>query len=209
MGRHDPLGQAFREKAEMVSAVVTWVCNDHEAMDYAVNLCERKQACQLLVAGCEVPLSAGAEALCQDKPQKIIAAPGLCPERFREMETRCADRGIVLVGENLRRHLAGIDVAFTDADYGIAETGTLVLDSGGEDLRLATMVCEVHVAVLPVSRLHKTAFELETRLAALMQDPAGYIAFITGASRTADIERVLALGVHGPLELHVLLLEDG
>jgi L-lactate dehydrogenase complex protein LldG len=37
---------------------------------------------------------------------------------------------------------------------------------------------------------------------------ADYTSFITGASRTADIERVLAIGVHGPLELHILLLED-
>lgn len=208
MRRRDPLGQVFKEKAEMVSAVVTWVCNDQEAMDYAVNLCERKQACQLLVAGCEAPLSAGAEALCHDKGQKIIAAPGLRPERFRKMETRCTDLGIVLVGEDLRQHLAGIDVAFTDAGYGIAETGTLVIDSASEDLRLATMVSEVHVAVLPLSRLRRTAFDLEPELTEMMQAPANYTAFITGASRTADIERVLAIGVHGPLELHVLLLED-
>lgn len=41
-----------------------------------------------------------------------------------------------------------------------------------------------------------------------MKKTPNYLAFITGASRTADIERVLALGVHGPLELHILILED-
>ncbi|MBI9085198.1 MAG: lactate utilization protein [Desulfobacterales bacterium] len=208
MGVLDPVCRIFKEKAERVSAVVTLVKNDHEAIGYALDLCEKKETCQLLASGCQSPLSTRAVALCEEKQQKVIAAPCLAPDRFRKLEIGCQDRGIVLVGEDLRRHLAGIDIAFTVADYGIAETGTLVLDSTSEDLRLATMVSEVHVAVLPLSRLRRTAFELEPELTEMMQNPTRYIAFITGASRTADIERVLALGVHGPLELHVLLLED-
>jgi L-lactate dehydrogenase complex protein LldG len=64
------------------------------------------------------------------------------------------------------------------------------------------------VAVLPLSKLVGTAYDQEDELDALLSDPPDYTAFITGASRTADIERVLTLGVHGPLELHILLWED-
>jgi L-lactate dehydrogenase complex protein LldG len=108
----------------------------------------------------------------------------------------------------LRDHLAGIDLGLTMADFGIAETGTLVIDSSSEEVRLATMISEVHVAVLPKNRIREAAFELEEDLRQLMGATPNYTAFITGASRTADIERVLALGVHGPLELHILLLEE-
>ena len=198
----------FAARAQSVSAVVTAVASLDQAFDYAVDLCADKEACQLQAAGCETPLSGGAQDLCGLKQRKVMAAPGLSPQDAAALEAKCRKRGIVLATEGLRDHLAGIDIGFTMADYGIAETGTLVLDSSSEDLRLATMISEVHVAVLPVSAIRPTALDLQTELREMTGRSPSYTAFITGASRTADIERVLALGVHGPLEVHVLLWED-
>jgi L-lactate dehydrogenase complex protein LldG len=202
------LVELFRQKAEQVSAYVTDVQTQREAFEYCVNLCAQKQACQLLVAGCEQPLSPQAEDLCRIKQQKIIAAPGLGESRRGQLKTLCGNNGIKLIHEGLRNHLAGIDIGLTFVDYGIAETGTLVLESSNEDVRLATMISEVHIGILPKSKIRPSAYDLENALQNAMQSFPNYTAFITGASRTADIERVLALGVHGPLELHILLLED-
>jgi len=167
--------------------VVAGVKTLPEAFEYLMELCRQKEA----VRG-----------------RKVIAAPGLETGQFSRLETLCRDRGFTLIERGLRDHLEGIDIGFTIADYGIAETGTLVLNSSSEEVRLATMISEIHVAVLAVSRIRETSYDLESELKRFMQSPADYTAFITGASRTADIERVLALGVHGPLELHILLLED-
>jgi len=82
-----------------------------------------------------------------------------------------------------------------------------VIDSTNEDLRLATMIGEIHVVLLDTNNIYHSADDLTSQLKALMQQKDNYTAFITGASRTADIERVLALGVHGPLELYILLIE--
>jgi len=204
----EAISNLFKQKAELVSAVVTEVSSPGEAFLYSLDLCEKKDACQLLVSGCEEPLSKTAEDLCDLKQEKIIAAPGLTLHDRTELESLCKDRGIRLVTDDLHSHLAGIDVGLTYIDFGIAETGTLVVDSSDEDLRLATMVSEVHIGILPKSRIRKSADDLEKDLRTTMQSAPNYLAFITGASRTADIERVLALGVHGPLELHILLLED-
>lgn len=198
----------FKQKAESVSAIVTEVKTGRDAFEYCVDLCARKEACQLLMAGCDNFLSPDAEALCDIKQEKVIAAPALAPEQAEILAGMCAARGLRLMTGRLRDHLAGIDIGLTFIDYGIAETGTLVLDSRSEDVRLSTMVSEIHIGILPKSKIRLRAEDLESELREIMQSAPGYLAFITGASRTADIERVLALGVHGPLELHILLLED-
>ena len=98
------------------------------------------------------------------------------------------------------------DVGITSAQAGIAETGTLVLDSSVERNRLVSLVPPVHIAILDASKIFLTLGET---LAALHNgselSPA--ITFITGPSRTADIELTLTLGVHGPQELYVIINE--
>jgi L-lactate dehydrogenase complex protein LldG len=95
-------------------------------------------------------------------------------------------------------------VGISSAQAAIAETGTLVLDSAHERNRLVSLVPPVHIAVLNASRIVETLGEA---LALLRKDdeisPA--VTFITGPSRTADIELTLAIGVHGPRELYVII----
>jgi L-lactate dehydrogenase complex protein LldG len=103
--------------------------------------------------------------------------------------------------------LEGATVGVTGAMAGLADTGSLALLSGPGRGRLASLLPPVHIALLPVARLYPT-------MAAFFADHPGValqgsnLVFISGPSRTADIEQVLTLGVHGPRELHVVLLAD-
>lgn len=107
-----------------------------------------------------------------------------------------------------RSELLAADCGLTTAQFGIAETGTLVLCSSDERHRLASLLPARHVCLLPRSRLRGTLAEV---LAAVHRDgppSSRTITFVTGPSRTADIELTLVVGVHGPKFLHVLLLDD-
>ncbi|MBM3972771.1 MAG: hypothetical protein FJ301_01545 [Planctomycetes bacterium] len=107
-----------------------------------------------------------------------------------------------------RERLLQADIGVTGAQWGIAETGTLVLASADERHRLASLLPALHVVVLPVRALLGTLGEA---FAALQRDgapAARTITFVSGPSRTADIELTLVVGVHGPKALHVLLVRD-
>jgi L-lactate dehydrogenase complex protein LldG len=95
-------------------------------------------------------------------------------------------------------------VGITGAEYGLADTGTLVVLSATES-RLASLLPPVHIAVIDSRRILSGLDELLT----LVPEPANLTAsmvLITGPSRTADIEQILVRGVHGPGELHVVVV---
>ncbi|MBW1981396.1 MAG: lactate utilization protein [Deltaproteobacteria bacterium] len=139
---------------------------------------------------------------------RTLAAPGLPAGDKEQLRKLCEKQQLTMLDRDLRQQGEGFHTGFTVADWGIAETGTVVLDSSSEDLRLASMLCETHVAVVASRRLLANTQALEEEVNQLLAKGPRYLAFITGASRTADIERVLTIGVHGPKELHVLLLQE-
>ncbi len=198
----------FTKKAEAVSAVVAEPPTMVQAYNYIIDLCSKKDACQLLASGCAEPLSDAAEELCETKQTKVVVAPNLPQGEFNKLAKKCEKEGFECLREGMRERLAGVDIGVTICQAGIADTGTVVLRSNAEETRLATMISEIHVAILSKKALFEDTYAFEEHLAELLNTTPSYTAFITGPSRTADIERVLALGVHGPLELHVLLLDD-
>ncbi|MDL2316131.1 lactate utilization protein [Desulfovibrio sp. OttesenSCG-928-A18] len=199
--------ELFKQKAAPASTRVIELGDLDEAMDYALGVCEKKEFCELLLPGCELPLSDKGSAHCVRGTVKTMAAPGLEDRHFARLEKLGREKGFSMLRQDMRGQLAGMDVAFTLADLAIAETATCILQCYSEDLRLATMLCEVHVIALKKSQIVKSSADAMGFLQGIMEKGPMYTAFISGPSRTADIERVLTLGVHGPLELHIALVE--
>ncbi|MDI6770573.1 MAG: LUD domain-containing protein [Anaerolineales bacterium] len=98
-----------------------------------------------------------------------------------------------------------IRAGVTGAVCGIAESGSLLLISGTGQTLTASLLPEVHVAVLKTSEILPNLADALRRPEVRAAD-AGVI--VTGPSRTADIEMTLTIGVHGPGELHVFLIDD-
>jgi L-lactate dehydrogenase complex protein LldG len=199
--------QEFIEKASLVSARVYRVKDLAFALDKALELCRLKLPCDSQMESGQMEPEQKGTPMAGEK-LRVMAAPNLDEADFTRLDKACREAGDVqLINENLRAYPGGIDMGITLVDFGIAETGTLVLNSDSEETRLSTMLCETHVAILEESKIRETALSMADELNDLTGQPSSYTAFITGASRTADIERVLALGVHGPLELVILLVE--
>jgi L-lactate dehydrogenase complex protein LldG len=84
-----------------------------------------------------------------------------------------------------------------------------MMNTDREDPRLAGMISEIHIIFLRKSVIYPDLPSVAQLLRQrITEAPATYTTLISGPSRTADIERVAAVGVHGPLELHIILLED-
>ena len=116
-----------------------------------------------------------------------------------------------LSAEEQRAVAAEAGMGITGADYAIAETGSVVLLARPGASRLVSLVPPVHVAIVFPDQLIETLDDLLVlRRAAYYEggmDMDPYLNLITGPSRTADIEQKLVVGVHGPKEAHLVLVE--
>ncbi|MDR2725631.1 MAG: lactate utilization protein [Candidatus Adiutrix sp.] len=202
------LVSAFKEKAELVAARVSQAADPAEALRLVVRICEEKAPCELLAPEPGTETGPPSENKLPTRARRIIAAPGLSGEEFALLEKEGGAKGFLTIKSGLRKYLAGFDVGLAWADFAVAASGTCAVNTTDEEVRLATMICESSVILLRKSSIKPDLASIAPRLRDMQKTGRPeYTTFITGPSRTADIERVLAIGVHGPLELHVILLE--
>jgi len=95
------------------------------------------------------------------------------------------------------------DAGVSEASWGIAETGSVVLAASPEEPRARSLLPWVHVSLL---REDRVLADLDELFACVRDDLPSSLALVTGPSRTADIEQTLMVGAHGPGEVHVVLL---
>ena len=104
-----------------------------------------------------------------------------------------------------RERAANARIGISQVDWALADTGTLVQDATSIDKRLVSTLPEIHIALLPFNGLLP---DMAALLEKLSPQQMNYISMITGPSRTADIERVLTIGVHGPKRLIIIVIDD-
>jgi len=175
-----PLAERFRATATAAGAQVVEVSSPDAALDYIA---------------------------------KQLGGPLLLPDiplaRNHNLAAKLRERGCTVIDSDLRRQAPEAAAGLTGADFAIAETGTLVLESTPEAIRLASTLPPKHFVICNPEAIVADALDAVPLLRRFQQQTqASYLAYITGPSRTADIERVLTIGVHGPKELHILLCQE-
>jgi L-lactate dehydrogenase complex protein LldG len=189
--------ERFREEFERIAGVFHRVARMDEVPGVIKRLAEEQQATRVLSwdpgsLGLDLRHSLGAEGFL------VTVAPDDDPD---------------LSARQLHREAAAsAEIGVTGVDWALAETGTLVLVSGRGRPRSTSLLPATHVAVFDRGCLLESLEQVGTMLEALHADPArsmsgAVINFITGPSRTADIELTLTRGVHGPKEVHAIFVE--
>jgi L-lactate dehydrogenase complex protein LldG len=130
------------------------------------------------------------------------ALRGYCDPELLSLVEPAFGRDFALATEFWRERIDDYAFGITRAVAAIAETGTLVLDDANTSTRLAALAPWIHVAVVRQSTLHRHVAEA---IAALGSDPN--VVWVTGPSKTADVEGILIEGVHGPGEEVALILD--
>ncbi len=183
-----PLADVFAEALAAVQGELHRFDTVDAVADFVAGICQKQGQSQAL-GWDDLPLPGLAEAL-QARGVDLIPSRLSDPDR-KENYARM-------------RHLL---VGVTGAAAGLARTGSIVLHADAAHGRLASLLPDIHIALLPHDRLYPDiAAWIATDEAAARIAASSNTVIITGPSRTADIAQTLTLGAHGPRELHVVLI---
>ena len=169
------------------------------AQNVAAKVIRIKTAAEAQAAILDVITSNNAKKVVATK--EVISPSAGLPDTLKNM-------GIDLYTEqsDVRTHADTSDVGIAGVEFAIAETGSVCEDGLAIEQRLITTLPPTSIVILNSDNVVpniKTAFEVISKVF-----NRGYISFITGPSRTSDIERVLTIGVHGPSQLIIIAIDE-
>ena len=173
------LFDAFKARAEAVSAEVHRFATRSEAIDFILTF----------LRSLDLP--------------RTVWAPGSLLDGVDRGRLREQAGGLTF--EVTRDAAAGSTIGITQLEWAIADTGTLVTDASPVERRLASTLPEIHIAVVATGAILP---DMPAVFARVQPERSAYLAMITGPSRTADIERVLTIGVHGPSRLVIVFVDE-
>ena len=169
--------QRFRQKHESLAGIVHLVSGMEEAVEKVIAVLRQKEA--------------GTVAL------------GELPDEFRQtLEQRGSESGLPAA-------LDSIQAGVSWAAFAIAETGALVEFATDDAYRLVSALPLVHIGVFRADDIVENLMDAAAPIRNFYNTNPGYAtaSFISGPSRTADIEMRLILGVHGPAETHAVIVQ--
>lgn len=161
--------------------------------------------------------------LAKDHPSHLIA-PAIHWRREEVAELFSKETGetqppdieklVKVARRELRQAFIDADMGISGGNMGIANSGTIVLVTNEGNADLVTTLPPIHVAIMGVEKIVPTLDDATAILKLLPRSATGqrlssYTGFITGPSRTGDIELSMTMGVHGPKEVHIILLDNG
>ncbi|MEG6585524.1 LutC/YkgG family protein [Dendrosporobacter sp. 1207_IL3150] len=107
---------------------------------------------------------------------------------------------------DIAEHAESADIGISTVEFAIGESGSLCMDGFSYEARVVTMLPPIHIAFMNANNIVPGISEAFEVISKVYDD--GYVSFITGPSRTADIERVLTIGVHGPSRLILIAVDE-
>lgn len=176
----------FRSRAQAVNVVVHGPISRHGVPRAVVGIAGGHNASNFL-AWDDLPASGVAAALTADGLERV------------DHDVPSDDR---LAHNETYRDL---DVGVTGSVAGLAESGSVVLTHGQGRPRMASIVPEIHIALLDTGHIHRSLAYWAHEFPSLASETTNLV-FVTGPSRTGDIEQQLNLGVHGPRHVHIVLI---
>lgn len=173
----------FEKRAQAVSTEIFRVKTAVEAKEIIANLAKFTNAKKVVVADSPLQSAAGIN------------------EHLKSL-------GIAVYNEltDITEHVESADIGISTVEFGIAESGSVCMDGYAFESRLVSMLPPIHIAFMNSNHVVEgitEAFEVISKVY-----DRGYISFITGPSRTSDIERVLTIGVHGPSRFILIAIDE-